>query len=339
MRIRLALLSIFLLLGSTLFAFAQMRHGHRPVSNMDQTENLAPITGVVRTADGHAVPNAKVEIHDMNTGATVASAYTLANGVFISPGLSPGRYEIVAYSGLSEVRERINTSFSADAVILRLPTNRMDSGAQQPTVSVNQLKVSGKAAKELETARDEIARGKLQEARGHINAALATYPNFADALTLRGIISLQERNFTEALPDFEKAIAADPTAALPYVALGAAYNGLGQYDNALLVLQRATAMAPNFWQGYFETARAQLAKGGFEAALAQVSKAEQLAPKDFSSLHLVKAYSLLGLKQYAEAVPEFEQYLSRESESPDAAQARRTLEQLRTFLAASVPNH
>lgn len=330
MRNRLVLLSIFVV-ASTAILFAQFRRGNPdPFPSVGQMDDSAFITGVVRTADGHAVNNARVQVNDLNTGAALATAYTHADGSFEFSGLHAGTYEIVAASGLSEACERINTRFAFDSVTLRLPVRSADSGAQ-PTVSINQLKVPSKAANGLRKARDEVGQGKLDAARQHLDEAIASYPNFSDALTLRGIISMQERKFPEAIADLQRAVAIDPNAGTSYVAMGAAYNSLGQFDDALRALARGTELAPNYWQGYFETARAQLAEGSFEAALAHVSKAEESAPKDFAALHLVKAYALLGLERYSQAIPELEQYLSRDSQSPSAAAARRKLEEAKAF--------
>ena len=44
--------------------------------------NFGSITGSLLTIDGRPVPNAQIELHDVNTGGVVASTYYKNNGSF-----------------------------------------------------------------------------------------------------------------------------------------------------------------------------------------------------------------------------------------------------------------
>lgn len=88
----------------------------------------ASITGSVVTLDGHAVENAQVDLRDALTGTSLHSAYTNPAGRFEIGDVVPGRYLVVAASGLDEVRESVQVSRTSE-VILRLQRSLSDTSA------------------------------------------------------------------------------------------------------------------------------------------------------------------------------------------------------------------
>ena len=109
---------------------------------------------------------------------------------------------------------------------------------------------------------------------------------------------LERNDSTGARADMEEAVKDDPGFSMGYIVLGATYNSLSLFDDALRVLDRGVAMSPTRWQGYYEMVKACLGKGDFQTAVRQLNKPQQLAPEAFAPLHLVKAHALLGLKAY-----------------------------------------
>ena len=97
--------------------------------------------------------------------------------------------------------------------------------------------------------------------------------------------------------------------------------------------RRGIALDPTSWQGYFELSKALLAKQNYEASLRNANKAFDLAPKDYPPLHLVRAHIYLGLKNYDQAMAELEGYLEHAPKDPTSEQARKTLDQVRAFVA------
>lgn len=265
----------------------------------------------------------------------VATGYVNPNGTFMLKGLPNGTYEVVATAGLSEASEEVQVEGLETSVNLTLPhTNTTDPNGQK-TVSVAQLKAPDKARHELDKARQALSKSEMEEARKHIGKALAIDPQYADALVLLGAIELQESNMGAASQDFNQALQYDDSAAMAYIGTGAVYNMQGRFDDALRVLDRGAALDPTAWQAQFEMARANLGKGNFEGALRCAGKAQQLQSNDFTPIHLVKGHALLGMKDYSAAVAEFEAFLSKDSQSPDAPQARQQLEEAKAFVATA----
>ncbi len=207
--------------------------------------------------------------------------------------------------------------------------------AENATVSVAELKTPEKARAAFEKAEDAFEKHNLGEANRQLDKALSIFPQYTQALSLRGVIDLTQYKPEQARDSLEQAYRYDPNDGLTCIALGSAYNALGRFDDALRVLDRGLSLAPNNWQAHFEASKALLGKKEYEASLREVNKAGQLAPTNFASaLHLVRAHALLGVKNYASAVTELEQYLGEEPNGASAQEARQTLDQVR---AASGP--
>ena len=305
-----------------------------PCAAQDHSRGTASISGKVITLDDRPAGNARVEARDAMTGATVQSTYTNQAGQFEINNLPAGRYSVVAVSGLDQAQQDIPVSQASDSIILRLP--RMGSAAPgDNTVSVQHMMVPGKAQSALKHAREALARQRMEEAWKQVAKALAIYPQYAEALALRGILQLDQKNVDGARTDLEEAIKDDPGYAMAYVILGAAYNLQSQFDSAVRTLDRGVALSPTSWQGYYELGKAYLGQGDFEGSLRQLDKAQEFAPKAYAPLHLVKAHALLGLKDYTSAVTELEAYLANSPKGEGSDQARDTLQKVRAFVASN----
>jgi tetratricopeptide (TPR) repeat protein len=159
-------------------------------------------------------------------------------------------------------------------------------------------------------------------------SALAIEPQFADALTLLGLIKMQNQELQAAQGYFERAVHIDPTASRAYVGLGVIYNHQARYDDAMRASERAQALSPRSWQGYFEMARASIGQGMYQKALQFAKQAEKLGGDKFAALHLTKACALVSLKFYKEAKAELQTFLSREPKGAGAEQAQNLLAQI-----------
>jgi regulator of sirC expression with transglutaminase-like and TPR domain len=82
-------------------------------------------------------------------------------------------------------------------------------------------------------------------------------------------------------------------------------------------------------------AKAQLGKGDYQKALAAIDRAGQTGPAEYAPIHLVRAHALLGLKAYQQAMVELETYVSGDPKGADVANVRKTLDQVKAFVATS----
>ena len=298
--------------------------------------NSSSLSGNVRSADNKPLKDVRVELRAASSGVIVGSAYTNIGGAFEFPRVDRGMYEVVATAGLEETRERIEITGVPAAVNLRLAVQtQVADGRDHNSVSVAQYKVPGKARDEFKKANKLVGEQKPEEARKHLENALAIYPSYADAYTLRGILKMDAHDHDGALADLQKAMDADGNYALAYLVMGAAKNMDSKFDDAIRSLQRAQTLAPTSWQACFEMAKALIGKAKYEDALVQLGRAQALVQHDYPLIHLVKAHAMLSLNNYSEAMTELQSYLAKEPTGPNSAQAQKMLERARAFVEKS----
>ena len=324
-----------LLISTCLFSIAsQAQMGQRDPSAWHMGGS---ISGSLRTSQGAPVVNARIELLDGSTGQVKDSTYTNPNGSFTLMTIPDGMYEIVAVAGLDESRERVQVrgDLSTLNMVLRGSEVAASRAGNRATVSVAQMRVPEKARNLLEKAQNALDKRKLQEANRYVTEALEAYPDFAEALTMRGLMDLDAKRLDDAAANLEKSIQADRSYAMGFIVLGAVYNMQSRFDDAVRVLDRGLTLMPQSWEGMFELGKAELGKGNYEAAIRRLNKASDLAPVQYPPLHLAKAHALLGMKNFSEASSELEAYLEQDPKSPNAAAVRESLDQVRAFVASS----
>src|SRR5205823_5702545 len=122
------------------------------------------------------------------------------------------------------------------------------------------------------------------------------------AFGMRGLMKMDAGQFGEAATELEQAVELDSGYAMGYIILGADYNQMSRFDDAVRVLDRGLALSPNSWQAQFEMGRAYLGKSDLAGSMRYIDKAALLAPKEYAPLHLVRANILLAQKNYGEAM-------------------------------------
>lgn len=224
----------------------------------------------------------------------------------------------------------------ASSLRLRLPrSSTATDGNGNTSISVAQYRVPQKARDALKKAREASANGKNDEAQKQLARALEIYPKYADALTLRAILKMDEKDLPGAVADLQQAITDDENCSMAYLVMGAVFNTESKFDDAIRALQRGQSLSPNSWQAYFEMAKALVGKTQYEPALRQLDRAQTLAPKDYPPIHLVRAHAMMGLNNYSDAMTELQAYLAKAPQGAGSQQAQKMLDQARAFSARS----
>ena len=293
------------------------------------------VTGSVRTTDDKPVSDARVELRDGTNGSVAASGYTNFAGGFEFPNIPTGSYEVVVSSGLDEAREHVSVQNDLATVSLHLArvTSADRTAGNNSTVSVAQLKVPEKAREENKKAQEAMQKKDVAAAWKHVTKALEITPKFAGALTTRALLELDGDKLDAAVADLENAVKLDAGYGLSFLVLGAAYNQMQHFDDAIRALDHGVALMPNYWQGYFELAKAYLGKNDLQHAREQLDRCSQQAPAEYAPLHLVKANLDLAIHDYPAAMTELEAYLDREPNSANSERARKALVEVKAFLA------
>ncbi|HLW53059.1 MAG TPA: tetratricopeptide repeat protein [Candidatus Angelobacter sp.] len=298
--------------------------------------NMNSIVGSVLTSDNRPVNNVRVELRDGSTGAIVGTSYTGMGGSFEFRQLQQGAYDLVAFSGSSQVEQRVQVSSMSTSVDLRVPNTRApNDGMGNRMVSVTQYRVPQTAREEFRKAEEAAAKSKGAEAMKHLDKALETCPAFADALALRAAFKLDGRDIPGAIEDAQKAIDSDGSYALAYTVMGSALNVESKFDEALRSLQRAQSLAPDTWQTYFEIGRAYAGKKDYQMSLQALDRAQSLAPPNYSLIQLLRANSLMGLGRNSEAVAQLQQYLAKNPNGNRVQDAKQMLAQAQAAMESA----
>jgi Tfp pilus assembly protein PilF len=303
-----------------------------PTTNSTSNVLDGAVSGTVRSADDHPMADVRVEVRQAG-GEIVVTGYSDSTGAFHINQVPAGSYEVVAVKGINDARERVQVAGMETYVDLRMQiqTSAPDGSS---SVSVAQFKVPDRARKIYMKGNEALQKNKLDDAKKYAEKAIEIYPAFAEALTLRGILRMNDGATEAGMGDFDAAIKADPNYALAYTTLGAALNQMQKFEDATKTLLRAVAIQPRSWQAYYELAKASLGQGDYKTALKNVSKACEIS-QEYAPVHLVKAHALLGLKMYQDAVGELELYLTQEPSGRSADSARKTLSMAKSFVTAS----
>jgi Flp pilus assembly protein TadD len=292
------------------------------------------ISGTVQDTQNNGLKDVHVELSDLN-GAPVASAYTSVSGRFEFNRLAPGTYTVVATSGLQQASERVDASNFSNTVNVRMQgAGKPTDGVEGNSISIAQYRVPAKAREAYRKAHEAVGKGKMDDAHKHLAKALELCPNYAEALTLRGVLALNQQDSQAAIADLDKAIQADGNYGMAYMVMGSALNMQGKFDEAIRSLQHGQSLAPNYWQGYFELGKAYIGKADYPSALRQFDRAQSLAPADYPLISLLRAHALLAMKQFPEAMTALQAYLQKDPKGPNSDQARKMLEQAQAYVAS-----
>jgi tetratricopeptide (TPR) repeat protein len=306
--------------------------GIQPYRNSIPDGMRLNLSGSIRDMNGVAVRDARIEISEASTGRLMATTFTSIGGTFEVSNLAPGQYEVVATSGLAETRSKVDLGIVRD-ISLRMPMSRTASNdnttGSKAAVSVSQMQVPGKARKLFQKAIDAFHKARIDDAFGFVQQALGLYPDYAKALTLRGVLNLQKGDTKSAQPDLEKAVELDYSDDASFVALATLYNNEHRFDEALRILDRGLTIHPDSWSALLENARADLGKHEFDSALTVLARAEKYVPAEINYWHLYRAQAFIGMKNFQIAQTELEAFLSKEPIGPNSDTARKILSQLK----------
>lgn len=293
------------------------------------------ISGTVQDIKNNPLKDVRVELTNMN-GVVVNSTYTNAGGSFEFSHVSQGSYTVVATSGLQQNSERVEVSGWNNFVSIHIQNgDKPEDGVNGNAISVAQYKVPGKARDEYRKARDAMEKEKLEDAGKHLARALEICPKYADALTLRAVLELNQHNSDAAMSDLDSAVKADANYAMAYMVMGSALNMQSKFDEALRALRQGESLAPNYWQAQFEMGKSYIGKNDYAAALGHLQRAQALAPQEYALIYLLQAHALLALKQYSEAMSALQVYLQKEPQGPNSAEAQKMLEKAQAFVGKS----
>ncbi len=137
---------------------------------------------------------------------------------------------------------------------------------------------------DLPTALQHHRAGRLGTAEGIYREILAQDSNHADALHLLALIAYQSRRVEEALRLMDRAIRANPDAAVYRSNLGSMLQGLGRTAEAIQRFGEALRLKPDYVEPHLYLGNLALQQGRWEEAIQSYRRAIELKP-DYAQAH------------------------------------------------------
>ena len=300
--------------------------------NQSFTPGPAPATGALQgkvlNPKGQPLAGIRVELDEARTAMPVNSTYTQPDGSFAMHNIPRGEYEVVAESDDAEVSDLVTMDSGKRALELRFPRSTPLRPKEPGTVSVAQILTPDKARKLRDRALEAIRNRHYDDADSLVQQALQIEPEYADAITLRGLLELGKPDLSVPQQTFEHALRLNPNDSMALIALAAVYNHEWRFDDALRVAERGACLSPKAWQAYLEMAKASIAKDLYADGLVLIRRAERLGGTGYAEVHLIKAIGLFGLQLYPDSKYEAQRAIARDPDGPSTPTAKRLLTQL-----------
>jgi len=183
-----------------------------PVACMGQPQSTENPTGsasglVLMAVDGRPIGRAHVEFMNPSSG-WATSKLTDNDGKFQIAELSQGNYQVTV---TAPAFQRIETSVKVDGrvgpLLLRLEkTQQMPTAKNDSVVSVQELRMSGKAESAFTKGARMLQKGNAEGSVAYFQRALAKDPNYYRAYHDLGLAHYQLGETALAEEDFQKSI-------------------------------------------------------------------------------------------------------------------------------------
>lgn len=170
-------------------------------------------------------------------------------------------------------------------------------------------KAAADGAGEFERARQLHAAGRLAEAVPIYQRLIAADPRHADALHLLGVAHFQAGRLGEALGLIDKAVAARPGFREAHNNRGNVLKAMGRPADAATAYRAAIAADPSYAAAHHHLGIVLFEMGEFDAAVTSYGEALRLRP-DFAEALSNLGTALRELGQLDEAVERYEQALA-----------------------------
>jgi tetratricopeptide (TPR) repeat protein len=183
----------------------------------------------------------------------------------------------------------ISVAHSLELTMARVPGNTAGIVAR-PVAPVPGPRRATNADYEL--AIPHFQKRDFDQAIPLLEKAIAANPNLVPALNDLGFAYNEKRLYDKAIPCFKKLIALQPSHVTAHNNLGAAYNGKGLYDEAIPCFRKAIALDPDHAVAHSNLGFAYSAKRLFDQAIPCFEKAIELDPQNVAAhINLGIAYN------------------------------------------------
>jgi Ca-activated chloride channel family protein len=197
------------------------------------------------------------------------------------------------------------------------------------TVSALDLKAPAKAKREYEKGYQLLMRKDLQGALQHLTAATSIYPNFVAAHSALGSAYMGLSQSEQARGEFAQAVALDDHLPSSHLNLACAELALQHFSAAEGSLGKASAIAPLDLHLLTALVYGQFMNHNYAAAVATAGQVHGRVHTGFAKVHLYTAASWEAQGNLAQAQQELETFLREDPKSPNTERVLQMIQQLK----------
>ena len=272
------------------------------------------IEGQVYTGDGSPLPSDITVRLEEAEGVMVAQQFVGTTGKFVFSDLGNKLFKLVVTAkGFQTATQDVDMHFLASRypkIYLVPPDQKLvNSPTNSTSVSASDLAASKKARKEYEKGHLALQAGKYEEARDHLENAVAEDPCFARAHASLGVTFSMQNQFALAETALKKAIACDAGFLEAYIQLGILLNIENKFLENEAGLQTGIVHFPTEWQLYYQLGVAERGQGKLDKAEEAYLKAQSINSAVPAEFHVKLADVYLRRKRYEKAYAEMQAYL------------------------------
>jgi len=267
-------------------------------------------------------------------GGVVKEYFTNSEGEVTFGDISAGSYVItVRGADIKETRSGILTFNSFETMrheyIHAEPIESATAvGSKEGAVSAAELKVPDKARKELIKGNEAAAKGDSKKAFEHYEKAIALYPQYALAYNNLGATYMNNKDPGHAREAWDKALEADPDLASANANVAKLRILEHNYAAAIPLLEKALSTEPTNPSYLLLMSQAQLFSGHYDQALAYARKVYLTQHAKYEVAHIIAGRALEAENHPDQARIEYEVLLKEAPATPEATEARKSIERL-----------
>lgn len=159
-------------------------------------------------------------------------------------------------------------------------------------------------------AQNKLKRGDYQGAISEFNQAINLNPKYQQAFNGRGIAYSKLKDYSQALADYDSAIALESDAAKKvYYNRALTYSKLKQYPQAIADYSKVITFNPKNGKAYNNRGTSYKAIREYESAIADYSKAIEINSKD-AFAYYNRGLVYYNLKQYPQGIADLDKAIS-----------------------------
>jgi len=234
---------------------------------------------------------------------------------------------IVEAAGYESAQKEVSVRFTGRTQV-DVYLRRLSAGGSTGGVGRRAL-LAPKAKEALEKGLEALSADKMGEAEKYVGEAMRLAPGHPDVLYVQGVLSLKQRNWTQAQDALEKATQIDPSHARAFAALGMALCDQGRYDAAIAPLEESLQLDPaGSWETRWTLGKAYYQQGKYDEALKMSQDALAGSHGKAPEIGLLVAQSLTAVGRYEDAAQVLRAFLRDHGDRREAVTVRHWLERL-----------